>query len=498
MGTAEAWTDLTAVVRDVEALEGALGLLEWDQQTMMPRRGAAGRGAQIAALAKVLHERVTQPKVGDLLGALEGQALDDVQAAGVRNIRRSYSRATRVSPALVGKIAEAQSDAFNAWLTAKQDADFPSFAPKLEKLLDLVRERAAVIDPAAHPYDTLLDEFDPGTTMADLRVTFARLQKGLGELLLAVRDSEPLPVYDHPFDAEGQRGLHREVLTAMGFDFEAGRLDDAEHPFSLGLHPDDVRITTHMYRTDLLSSLSGSIHEGGHALYEQGLPVALRGTAVAKPASFGLHESQSRFWENYIGRSRPFCEWLGGRIAARFPDAPSDPDLLYRSANRIHPGMIRIKADEVTYNLHIIVRFELEVMLFDGKLTVRDLPAAWNARYQEYLGVTPKNDAEGVLQDVHWSSGAIGYFPSYTLGNLYAASFGKVLEAQMPDLWERVGKGDLLPIREWLRTNVHQKGTMKLAPALVKDVVGEQDLVENLLAYLWGRHGALYGVKRPA
>jgi carboxypeptidase Taq len=497
MGTAEAWTELTTTVRDVEALEGALGLLEWDQQTMMPRRGASGRGAQIAALAKVLHERVTQPKVGDFLTALEGGPLDEVQAAGVRNLRRTYNRATRVPQALVGQIAEAQSDAFNAWLGAKQSSDFASFAPKLEKLMDLVRERSVAIDDKSHPYDVLLDEFDPGTTMADLRVTFARLQKGLGELLSAVRDHADFPVYDHPFDVTLQRGLHKDVLTAMGFDFDAGRLDDAEHPFSLGLHPDDVRITTHVYPTDLLASLWGTIHEGGHALYEQGLPTALRGTTVAKPASFGLHESQSRFWENYIGRSRPYCEWLAGRIHARFPDAPADPERLYQAANRIHPGLIRIKADEVTYNLHIIVRFELEVMLFDGKLAVRDLPEAWNERYRQYLGVTPRNHAEGVLQDVHWSSGAIGYFPSYTLGNLYAASLGKVLETRMPDLWDRVGKGDLLPIREWLRENVHRRGTIKLAPAIIKDVVGEQDLVENLLSYLWGRHGVLYGVKRP-
>jgi carboxypeptidase Taq len=498
MGTAESWTELCGYLREIEALEGAQGLLEWDQQTMMPKRGATGRGQQIAALAGVVHERITKPRVGQLLDQLEAEPLDEVQKAGVRNVRRTWNRATRVSPELVTKIAEAQATAFGAWIGAKGSADYSAFAPHLERLVDLIRERAEAIDATRHPYDVLLEEFDPGTTIASLRPMFARLRHGLAEFTEAIADHPGFSKYEHAFDLSAQRSVHNEVLRAMGFDFEAGRLDDAEHPFSIGFHPDDVRITTHLYPGDLLSSLSGTVHEGGHALYEQGLPKHLRGTGNCKAASFGLHESQSRFWENTIGRSLPFCRWLATRLNAHFPTCGATADGLYRAANRVEAGLIRIKADEVTYNLHIVIRFELELQLFEGKVSIGDLPEAWNARYREYLGVSPPDAAQGVLQDVHWSSGAFGYFPSYTLGNIYAASFGATLENQMPDLWDRVERGDFLTIREWLRENVHAKGSLHTAPEIVRGVTGDRDNVEDLLAYLWNRHGALYGVTRPA
>lgn len=496
MTTEAAWTELCGLVREIEALEGAQGLLEWDHQTMMPKNAAAGRGHQVAALAKVVHERITHPRIGQLLDVLDAADKDEVQAAGVRNLRRSWNRATRVTPDLVTRIAEAQTRAFTAWVTAKNTSDYATFAPHLESLLDLVRERAAAIDGSRHPYDVLLDEFDPGTTIATLRPMFTRLRHGLSEFRAAIDDHPRFSPYDLEFDVHAQRVVHNEVLRAMGFDFDAGRLDDAEHPFSIGLHPEDVRITTHIYPGDLLSSLSGTVHEGGHALYEQGLPLSLRGTGNAHAASFGLHESQSRFWENTIGRSFPFCVWLAQRLNAHFPHCHADAETLYRAANRVEAGLIRIKADEVTYNLHIIVRFELELQLFEGKLAISDLPEAWNARYREYLGVTPPDAAMGVLQDVHWSSGAFGYFPSYTLGNIYAASFGATLQKQMPDMWQRVEEGAFLPIREWLRANVHAKASLRTAPEIVTDVCGDRDNVDDLLDYLWARHGKLYGVKR--
>ena len=350
------------------------------------------------------------------------------------------------------------------------------------------------IDPARHPYDVALEDFDPGTTLASLREMFARLRDGLGTLLEAIAARPQLPALDASFDAATQVALHRRVAAALGYDFDAGRLDHAEHPFTSGHGPGDVRITTHIEPDDLLGSLGGTIHETGHALYEQGLPGDLAGTTVAEAASFGLHESQSRFWENFIGRSRPFCEWLAGVVREHFPDAPVDGETLFRASNRVDTSLIRTAADEVTYNLHIIVRFELEVALFEGALAVKDLPEAWNARYAEYLGVTPPDDARGVLQDVHWASGAFGYFPSYTLGNLYAASLGATLERELPDLWERVGRGELGPVLAFLRERVHEKGHLEEAPTIVRAAVGERDHVADLLSYLRGRHGALYGV----
>lgn len=496
MASSAAWTELTGILREIEALEGALAVLGWDQQTMMPRKGSAARGAQLAALSKIVHERLVSPRVGELIAELDGSDLDQAQTAGLRNLKRSYLRATRVSSDLVVRIAEAQSEAFDAWIFAKTNNDFASYVPSLSKLFDLVLERVRAIDDTRHPYDVMLEEFDPGTTIDTLKPMFARLQSGLVELLKAISQvSTPAPLA-HEFDVVKQRDVHNTVLRAMGFDFDAGRLDDSEHPFSVGIHPDDVRITTHIYPNDFLSSLSGTIHEGGHALYEQGLPQNLRGMMVSHAASFGLHESQSRFWENTIGRSQPFSTWLSTRLDERFPGNGVDGATLYRAANRVSPGLIRIKADEVTYNLHIIVRFEIEVALFEGKLAIADLPAAWNAKYKEYLGVDVPNDADGVLQDVHWSGGAFAYFPSYTLGNLYAAGLGATLTQQMPDLWDRVAAGDFAPIREWLRTNIHEKGHLEEAPEIVRGVIGDRDLVADFLNYLWARHGALHGVTR--
>jgi carboxypeptidase Taq len=497
MTSAQAWSDLTTILRDLEAIDGAAGVLGWDQQTMMPRRGGASRGEQMAVLARLGHERLVDPRVGELLDALGKTELDAVQKASLRNTRRQYARASRVSPALVTKLAVAQSEAFEAWVQAKQRNDFESFAPHLEKLLALTLERARAIDPSRHPYDVLLDEFDPGTTVASLRGMFARLRAGLSELIRAVASRPQLPYVDARFPVERQRGLHADVARALGYDFEAGRLDEAEHPFTVGFHPHDVRITTHFYENDILGGLGGTVHETGHALYEQGLPLDWRGTNVSRAASFGLHESQSRFWENFVGRSLPFFRWFEARMKQAFPETTVTAEDLYRAANRVVPGTIRVKADEVTYNLHIIVRFELELELFEGRLAVRDLPAAWNRRYQEYLGITPPNDAEGVLQDVHWSSGAFAYFPSYTLGNLYAASFGATLQREIPDLWPRIEQGDFAVVLGWLREKIHRKGHLHDAPDIVRSVVGDRDHVEDLLAYLWGRHGALYGVTRP-
>jgi carboxypeptidase Taq len=491
----DTWTSTAAHLDDLQAIEGAIAVLSWDQQTMLPRKGAGARGAQLAALSKVYHERATDPRVGQWLQELDATELDRPRKATTRLLRKQFERSTKVPTSLVVALAEAQSAGFEAWVKAKQASDFSIFAPHLERLLDLTREKIRALDPDSHPYDVLLDEFDPGTTVASLRTMFARLRDGLVPLIAAIGARPQIPGLTGTFDVAAQRALHHDVIAALGYDGDAGRLDDAEHPFTIGMTPGDVRITTHFYADDLLSGLGGTIHECGHALYEQGLPTDLPGAAiVGKAASFGLHESQSRFWENAIGRSRPFCRWLAAKLAHRFPGQAIDPEVLYRACNRVQPGLIRIKADEVTYNLHIIVRFEIELALFEGKLAVKDLPAAWNAKMKAYLGVEPPDDAHGVLQDVHWSSAAFGYFPSYTLGNLYAVGFLRTMEQQLPGMWDDVENGRFDRILGWLRANVHAHGSLDEAPDRVKAVIGDRDLVADLLDYLWTRHGAVYGV----
>jgi len=463
----------------------------------MPAKGPAVRGEQLALMSKLLHARDTDPRVGEWLTTLEEGDLDGVQSAAVRNLRRAYDRSVKVPEHLMVRLSKASSSGFGAWIEAKTNDDFAHFAPHLEELLALKREMASCIDPDAHPYDVALAGFDPGATTADLRVLFARLREGLVELLDAVADVPPLSPVERAFDTRTQMALHHEVAAALGYDLDSGRIDLAEHPFTIGLAHSDVRITTHLYESDLLGGLGGTIHECGHAMYEQGLPSQLFGTRLDSAASLGMHESQSRFWENFIGRSEPFFRWFMGPLDRHFPGHGLSADDLYRGANRVVPGPIRVTADEVTYNLHIIVRFELEVAMMEGTLAVSDLRDAWNDKVRSTLGLTPPDDARGVLQDVHWSSGAFGYFPSYTLGNLYAASLGACLAESMNDLWVHVEAGRFEPILAWLRDRIHRHGHLLDAPDRMREVVGERDSVEDLLGYLWGRHGRLHGVTRP-
>ncbi len=493
--TETSWDALVDHIGSIETLRGVLGTLGWDEQTMMPPNAQKLRGRQRALLSRLAHDRMTDPRIGDWLADLE-DAEDPVQRACHRNLGRVYRRERRVPGELVDQLARARSDGFAAWIDAKKHADFSRFAPHLSTLLDLSRRRAEAIDPDRHPYEVLLEEFDPGTSVASLRAMFARLRDGLTPLLSAIATRPQIPVLDTPLDTTKQKALHSDVAAALGYDFDGGRLDHAEHPFTTGLGQGDVRITTHIMERDLLGGLGSTIHEAGHGLYEQGLPYQHTGTTVAHAASYGLHESQSRFWENFIGRSAPFCRWLATRVEAHFPGAGIDGELLFCASNRVERGLIRVQADEVTYNLHVIVRFELELALFEGTLAVDDLPAAWNARYEEYLGVQPPDDTQGVLQDVHWSGAAFGYFPSYTLGNLYASSLGAKLESELPDLWSRVEAGDFAPVLAFLREHVHQHGHLHEAPDVIHAAVGERDHVDDLLTYLWDRHGTLYGVTR--
>lgn len=487
----EAWHALVARVRDLELIDGVRGLLGWDEATRMPKEAAPLRGRQQALLSAVAHRWLCDDEVGRLLRALEGTT-DPVRAACLRNVGRAHHRARCVPETLVDEMAKASSEAFATWLEAKAARDVRPFLPHLSRMRTLCLRRAEHIDPHRHPYEVTLEEFDPGTTLASVRDTFARLRNGLTPLLAAIAQAPMAPPPRLSLPLPVQEALNRRVAEALGYRFAGGCLDAAEHPFSSGLGEGDVRITTHLYEDDVLAGLYGTIHEVGHALYEQGLPHREGGTSVAQAAGYALHESQSRFWENYIGRSESFCAWLSRLMEADF-GLSAAPDELFRALNRVHPGPIRVQADEVTYNLHIIIRFELEFALLDGQLRAEEMPEAWGERYQSILGVAPEHDADGVLQDVHWAAAGVGYFPSYTLGNLYAASLGAALEQEQSDLFPRVEQGDFEVVLTWLRKRIHDVGHLYEAPEIMRRCVGERDHVEDLLQHVWRRHGALYG-----
>ncbi len=493
-----AWNAFRDHVGQVESLTNAIGLLEWDQQTHMPQGGASLRGGSLAVLSALRHEQLTKPGFGDLLSALEGAELDTVQAAGVRNYRREYDRAVKVPDRLVTAQAEARARAFQSWIQAKQDDDFQAFLPALTEVIALTREEADCIRRPEHAtrYDALLDVFDPGARVADLTPLFERLGSELNTFLDAIEGREGPAYLDGPYDPDGQWALSEELVQRLGYDLVRGRLDRSEHPFTIGMGAGDVRITTHLYERDLLSGLGGTIHETGHALYEQGLRAEQAGTGVNHAAGCGIHESQSRLWENFIGRSLPFCRWLAPLAEKHLPGAGITAEALYGGNNRVQRSLIRVQADEATYNLHIIVRYQLECALFDGDLEPGDLEGAWADLYDSVVGIRPPSAATGVLQDVHWASGAIGYFPSYTIGNLYAASLGCALEAAIPELWEQVEAGEFSAVLSWLREKVHLRGHEADAPEIIRDAVGERDPVDDLVNHLWGRQGALYGVSR--
>lgn len=485
--------ELRQHLREIETLDGIQGTLGWDESTYMPKKASALRGSQMALLSRLAHERRTDARIGSWLEALDPS--DATQAACARNLGRVYRREQRVPGDLVERIAKAKSDGFQAWLEAKEKSDWSLMMPALQTLLDLSIERARAIDSTKHPYEVLLEEYDPGTTVEGLRAMFSRLRDGLVPLIEAISKAPQLPRIDDAFSIDTQWELSRQVAAALGFDFDGGRLDRSEHPFSSGQGEGDVRITAHLKETDLLGGLGGTIHETGHGLYEQGLPHTLAGTTVREAASYGLHESQSRFWENTIGRSLPFATFLSG-LTEKTLGKKLDAEAIYRAQNRVERSLIRTQADEVTYNLHIIVRFEIELALFEQTLKLEDVPRVWNEKYAQYLGIMPPSDAKGCLQDVHWSAGLFGYFPSYTLGNLFAASLGAQMQKDLPEMWTLVEQGNFAGPLAWLRKNIHEKGHALEAPEIVRAAVGERDQVEDLLAYLWNRVGTLYGIQR--
>ena len=487
-------------------LRNSAGLLGWDQQTMMPPRGAAVRAESLATLERISHDMFVSDETGRLLedaaARLDGMTPDSDDASLVRVTSRRWEKARRVPAELAADLARASSLGQEAWIQARANSDFAAFAPYLERNLELARRYVACFDGFGfeRPYDALLDDYEPGMKSAEVARLFDELKSELVPLIATVAEHadrvDDSCLHGH-FPVERQRQLAGEVVERMGFDRDSWRIDDAVHPFATSFGSHDVRITARWDESYFPSGLYAAMHECGHGLYEAGIAPALERTPLGHAESLSLHESQSRLWENMVGRGEPFCGVLAPRVAEVFggPLADLEPAALYRAVNRVRPSYIRVEADEATYGLHVVLRFELEQQLIEGRLSVSELPETWNARFKQYLGLEISDDADGVLQDVHWSHGLIGYFPTYALGNLIAGQLWERLHAELPGLDEQLGAGELEPLREWLRDRVHRHGSKFLASELLDRVVGSSIAVAPFVSYLKRKLGEVYGQK---
>lgn len=500
------YNQLMREMREIATLGSVGAMLGWDQEVMMPNKAASLRGEQAALLSSLVHERRTRPELGELIAVCQVDTAlmaDPLAAANLRGLQVDFDRATRLPVALVRETAETTSLAMHTWREARERSDFDAFAPWLEKLMELNRRTAEHlgVPPGGELYDALLDSYEPGMRAAELDGIFGELRAGLVPLIRELAESGGAPDTEWmniPLSIARQEAFNRGVVERMGFDFEAGRLDVSTHPFCESAGPGDTRLTTRYEEGQFLSALHSTMHEVGHGLYEQGLPKAERfGQPLAEAASMGIHESQSRMWENLVGRGLPFWEWALPELQAQAgSEALSGltPATLYRGLNRVEPNLIRIESDEATYNLHIMLRFDLERAMLRGDLAVRDLPGAWNERIQSDLGLTVPDDARGCMQDIHWSMGAVGYFPTYTLGNLYAAQLWEAINAALPDLDDQVRRGEFGPLLGWLRQNVHAHGRRYTAPELCQRATGRPLSPAPLLGYLRGKLRPVYGL----
>lgn len=487
--------------RDVALLGSTAALLAWDQETGMPKGAGDVRAEQLSLLAKLQHERATDPRVGDWLAACRADArtqADPDQAANVRGWQRDFDRATRLPATLVAELAEVESKAQQAWAEARSRNAFVRFRPWLERMVALQQQKADCLRVAGQSrWDALADLYEPGMCAADLRQLFGPLREKLVALRerlaggRAVDDAFSRVAIDEP----KQEAFVRAVVTAMGFDFQYGRIDRSAHPFCTRVGA-DVRLTTRFHRDRVLDALGSTMHEGGHGLYEQGLEPERFGTPLGEAVSLGIHESQSRLWENHVGRSAAFWQWcwpIAQRHLGSVCDG-QDAASVFAAANVVRPSLIRVEADEATYDLHVMVRFELEQQLLAGELGVANLPGAWNRLYREFLGVDVPDDRNGCLQDVHWSCGLFGYFPTYTLGNLYAAQFAAAADQALGGLAELLRRGQFATLREWLRRQIHRHGRRHDPAELCRLVTGAPLSPAPFLAHLERKLGAVYGV----
>jgi len=498
------YDELLTELKAVSLLGSCAAVLGWDEQTYLPPAGAEHRANQLGFLAGIGHERATSPRIDELLAELEGSGLlgdpDSAMAVNVREARRSYDRATKLPRRLVEEISRVTSLGQQAWVAARKEKNFPAFQPWLEQILTLKREEAAAIGYGdGVPYDALLDDYEPGAKTADVQAVFAPLRDATVQLVTAIRESGKRPdvsILERRYPIDAQREFGIEAATKIGFDFNAGRLDVAHHPFCSGFGPGDCRLTTRYDEHHFPGAFFGTLHEAGHGIYEQGLDQEAFGTALGETTSLGIHESQSRMWENFVGRSRAFWSHVFPSAREHFPEALSNVpvDDFYAAINDVRPSFIRVEADEVTYNLHIMLRFELEQSLIAGDLQPADVPAAWNEKFTQFFGITPPDDAQGCLQDIHWSAGLFGYFPTYALGNMYAGQFFEAAAKELGDLNALFAAGDFLPLKEWLNRNIHCRGKQYRADRLVEVVTGEPLSQEPLVRHLHAKFDPLFGL----
>ena len=499
--------NLKNVARELYLLEHTQAVVSWDQETQMPDAGNEERSEQLALLEGIMHQKLTSPEVGRLLSSLgadddkpEGKGDFNVEdKAFVREMFRNYKRASRLPESLVTEMTRQSGLAHTSWVNARKNADFSLFEESLTKIIELNREKAEKIGYMEHPYDALLDEYEPWMTTSQVEGVFGPLGKKLANLTARIAFADQLDTSflkkSYPTDLQDCFG--RSVIEKIGYPTERGRLDISAHPFTTTLGTNDVRITTRYDEKLVLSGLFSNIHESGHALYELGVGKKIQGNLLANGVSLGIHESQSRFWENVVGRSKSFWEGFYPDFQKLFPAQTEGVglDAFHRAVNEVSPSLIRVEADEVTYSLHVILRFEIEKAMLSGDIKVSSLPDEWNKRMKSLLGVVPANDSEGVLQDVHWSAGLIGYFPTYALGNLYASQFKNTMDSEMPDMDDLVRRGDFSKILEWLRENIHQHGMVYPAADLCKRVTNEDLNPDYFTNYLESKYSGIYGLR---
>jgi len=491
--------DLLAEVADLNYAQALLG---WDQQTYMPQGGSEARGHQLATLGKISHQKFTSDEIGMLLGDLEKEYADaDPDSDDVRLLkvtRHNYDQATCVPAEFVAEFAVVTSKAFEAWVEARKKSDFSIFRPHLEKVVELNQRYVTFFPPADHPYDILLDQFERGMKTAEVKQIFDALRPQQVELLKAIAER---PQVDDSFlhveyDEKKMWDFSEVIATKFGYDWERGRQDISAHPFTTNFSINDVRITTRFEPDNPTIMLFSTMHETGHGLYELGSKQAYERTPLAGGASLAIHESQSRMWENLVGRSLPFWEYFYPEFQKLFPAQVGNIDLdtFYKGINKVEPSLIRVNADEATYNMHIMLRLELEIGMIEGAVKVKDLPEIWNAKMDEYLGVVPLDDAKGVLQDIHWSGGTLGYFSTYALGNLISAQLWEKIAADIPDLDDQFRNGKFEALLTWLREKIHVHGNKYEPQELVQRVTGSKIDATPYVSYLKKKYSDIYGL----
>ncbi|QDV21384.1 Thermostable carboxypeptidase 1 [Gimesia panareensis] len=499
----KAYDELITRLKKAALLRSCSAILEWDEQTYLPPAGAGHRADQLALMAGMVHQEATSPEIGDLLQELESVSeweADSIEQANIRETRHEYDRMTKLPRRLVEELSRVATLSHHAWVKARQENQFKDFLPWLEQMIDLKREQAAALGfQGQKAYDALLDEYEPGATSEMIEQAFSPLRNELVKLVAAIHDSGISPdvsILTRKYPVEKQREFSISAAEKIGFDFHSGRLDIAAHPFCTGIGPGDCRLTTRYDEQHFPGAFFGTLHEAGHGIYEQGLLKEYFGTPVGSSTSLGIHESQSRMWENLVGRSRSFWDCFYQSAQAQFPEALTNvsQEDFYRAINDVRPSYIRVEADEVTYNLHIMLRFELEQALIAGDLQPTDLETAWNEKFTEYFGITPDTPAHGCLQDVHWSAGLIGYFPTYALGNMYAAHFFNAANRELGGLDELISRGEFVPLKEWLNQKIHQQGKRYRANRLLEVVTGESLSHEPLVAQLSRKYSELYNL----